>query len=264
MIVCDWNGTLFRDVMEEAYFVALCRRLYFRALLGGRIATAARQSVAGLRCCLAYVGARLRPGRRLEYVRRILESLNGPFLSGLPLADVEQYTRHYARRIQPRLDGRLIGPLRAVRERTRVRLGVVSSGCRIGIQAALELAELSPDFILANEFCTDGQTVSGFDFALADNKWEVLTAFLDLHGVDPGEVMYVGDSRQDQQCLHNVGLPVVSFWATAEAKRELARTCDAFVPADQSDFERHLAEAVVVAGGECGRSITEAQRDQRG
>ena len=114
----------------------------------------------------------------------------------------------------------------------------------IGIAAALEQAGLAPDFIVANEFRMRDGAVEAFEFDLTDNKWEVLDAFLDARGVDPRHVMYIGDSRPDEECFRNVGLPVASFFATPAGKHRMARTCRAYVPHDRAAFERHIDAAL--------------------
>jgi phosphoglycolate phosphatase-like HAD superfamily hydrolase len=240
MVICDWNGTLFRDTLEEAFFFGLCRRAFFQAVRRGRCRKLARLASLGARCWVLYRRARKDPDGVPRYVGRIVGLLNDDVFAGLGRRELEDYARRYARRIQPRLDRRLLEPLAAIRAERGVELGVVSSGCRIGIEAALAEAQAPFDFVIANEFRWDGDATGGFDFAIAEGKHDVLAGLLAARGVDPADVMYVGDSPQDEACFALVGLPVLSFFATDAHKERLSTGCGAFVPAGRGDFERRL------------------------
>ena len=246
LIVCDWNGTLFRDTLEEAYFVGLCRRVLWRSLWPLRVRKAASIAVAGVRCYAAYLRARFRPQGTLRQIGRIIELLNGPVFAGISAAELEAYTVQYGYRVRSGLDWRLLDPLRAIHDETRVPLGVISSGCRRGIAAALSEAGCEFDFILANDFRMDGEAVGAFEFTLTDNKWEILRGVLAERGIDPRDVMYIGDSEQDAACMENVGFPVLSFWARPAVKEQFARQYGAFAPADEEAFEQHVRAAIGV------------------
>ena len=244
MIVCDWNGTLFREPMEETFFLGLCRRAFRRAVLRGRLRQAARLMARGVRCLGHYRAARKHPDRTLEHIGRIIELLNPLAFAGLHRHELAAYVARYARRIQPLLDRRLLDPIAEVARPAGVAFGVVSSGCRRGIEAALAGAGLRADFVLANDFRMDGDVTAGFDFAIGHNKRELLADLLARRGVDPAEVMYIGDSPQDAACLALVGLPVVSFFAAPAAREHLAREHRAFAPPDPPAFAAHLREAI--------------------
>ena len=241
MILCDWNGTLFRDTLEEAYFVGLCRRAVFRAARRGRLGRLARLTAAGARCYLQYAAARLRPSETMPRIGRIIELLNPVVFRGLTAGELAAYDAEYARRVQPKLDRRLLDPLWATHRRCGAEMGVLSAGCRAGIAAALRAAGCEVNLILANEFRMDGDVVAGFDFALTSNKADALEALLAERGVAPEDVLYVGDGEHDEQCLRLVGYPVVSFYATRTARRQLTENCGAFAPTTREQLERHLA-----------------------
>ena len=244
MIVCDWNGTLFTEELEETFFFGLCRRAAWRALRRMNLPALTRLAVHGILCFGHYFAARGNPRRVPHHIGAIMKLLSRDVLRGLSRDELADYCTRYARRIQPRLDRRLLDPLAKVRAESPVRLGIISAGCREGIAAALE-EECTPfDFIAANGFTMAGDVTASFDFALTENKLDVLTALLAERQIAPAAVMFIGDSPQDEACLRAVGYPVVSFYATAARKRQLAADCGAFAPADQADFARHLAAAV--------------------
>jgi len=244
LIACDWNGTLFRDTLEEAFFLGFCRREFLRAVRGRELARVWDLSGLALRCYRRYLLARLHPEQAPEHVARIVEMINEKVFRGVPRANLDAFTAEYARRIQPRIDRRLIGPLRAVRRESGVPLAIVSLGCREGIEAALARAGCPADAVLANQFRFRGEAVEEFAFTIRYNKARVLSDFLAERGIAPAEVMYVGDSPQDEGCLRLVGMPVLSFWATREHKKLFARRHEAFVPQNESEFEDYIRRAL--------------------
>ena len=244
MIVCDWNGTLFRDRLEETFFFGLCHRALRRSLGRFDLVGLAKLGLCGMRCFMHYLVSRRRPRRVPYHIGRIMRLLNRDVLRGVPRDELDAYTRRYARRIQGKLDRRLLDPIVAVRAERPVTLGIISSGCREGITAALAMAGVEFDFVLANEFRMAGDVTESFDFAMADDKHEALVRMLAERNVPSAGVMFIGDSPQDEHCLGEVGYPVVSFFADDSRKQQLAEDCGAFIPADQGDFSRHLDQAL--------------------
>jgi FMN phosphatase YigB (HAD superfamily) len=242
MIVCDWNGTLFHDTLEEAFFAGLCWRVYWRAARHGDIMRMGEMTLLGAQCYWLYFMARLNPARTLEYIGKVVDLVNPRVIHGLPRSELESHTHHYARRVAHKLDRRVLDPLRKFRQETGVPVGVISSGCRVGVEAALEEAHYPLDFIMANEFRLNGDVCEAFEFAFSDNKAAVLAELLKRRGVNPREVMYIGDSEQDEECFRLVGMPVVSLLARESMKERFFRKHEAFVPLDQAAFDRHLRE----------------------
>ncbi len=255
LVVCDWNGTLFRDVLEETFFLGLCRRAALRALASGDLRKLARLTASATSCFRHYLAAKRRPERVPEHIAEIVEQLNEDVFSGLNAGELADYARRYAANVRFRLDERLLRPLRRAREEPGLGFGVVSSGAREGIEAALARARLEPDFVIANHFTLEDGRTTGFAFDLGDNKLDALRAVLDERGIAAAETMYVGDTPQDEPCLAEVGFPVVSFRATDTHRQGLARRCEAFAPADEADFQRHLRAA---AGARTDRETPDA------
>jgi phosphoserine phosphatase len=244
LIVCDWNGTLFGDTLEETFFFGLCRRAAACAAVRGNVPKLCRLAWAGTRCLRQYLLARRDRQHVPRYIKRIVAMLNRDVFSGIRRGDLDAYVQRYARRVQPRLDGRLLEPLRSLRARAGVPIGVMSSACRRGIEAALALAGLPPDFIVANDFRMDGDLTAGFEFAVAENKGELLRQLLAKRNVQAADVMYVGDSPQDEMCFRLVGMPVMSFLATEVHRQGFGADCQAFAPADQAALEQYLLRAM--------------------
>ncbi len=243
LIVCDWNGTLFRERYEETFSLGLCRRAFRRALWRGNVRKLARLTAHAVRCHRLYRAAKRDPDRAIECIARIVDLLNRDVFAGLSRAELERYVRRYARKIRRRLDARLLEPLQAVAAEAGIPIGVLSAGCREAIEAALDAAGYRFDFVAANAFSMEGGVTTSLHFAVADNKLALLTALLAERNIDPAEVMYIGDSPPDEPCFQAVGMPVVSFWARDTHKARFRQSCGAFVPADQADFDRHLRTA---------------------
>ena len=243
LLICDWNRTLCRDYFEEGYFGGICWRVFFRALVEGDVARCLSLMRVGVKCYRLFWRAMWHHDRALDYIEQITELINEGVISGLGLRFVDEFTARYARRTARKLDGRILGPMREARERFGLRVGVISSGSRRGIERAMAEAGCGADFVLANDFIVASGAVAGLALRIMRNKADVLDDLLAREGLDPADVMYVGDSRHDEECLRRVGWPVVSFLARKKDKPLFARRCGAFVPEKADDFRRHLFEA---------------------
>ena len=243
LVVSDWNGTLLREKLEETFFLGLCRRAVVRSLKRLELRRLFRIILAGMRGYVEYRGARRSPSRVPHHITRVVELLNPLVFRGLTQQELEDYTAAYARRAQPMLDPRMVAPLELARQRFSLRVGVMSSGCRSGIEATMNMAGYPVDFICANDFWWDGDRTGGFRFNLTDNKLELLDLVLAEHKVDPADVMYIGDGPMDAECFGRVGWPVASFFASHRQKSQFAREYGAFVPTSQADFQKHLFAA---------------------
>ena len=243
LIVCDWNGTLFRDPLEERFFAGLCWRAVKRAIASRSLRALSSLAKAGLGCFGEYLSARGRSDKTLVYIARLVETLNPHVFTGISRTELNDYAARYAHQIQPRLDMRLIEPLRAFHNETNTPIAIISSGCREGIVPALAIDGLAVERVVANTFLFDGERTTGFRFDIHNNKADLLKTLLDEMQIDPAEVMYLGDSQADETCFAAVGYPVVSFFATPAAQERFARLHHAFVPLSEAHFKTHLRES---------------------
>jgi len=243
LVVCDWNGTLLREKLEETFFLGICRRAVVRAIKRGHVRKLFRIMLAGFRGYREYRAALRRPDRVPHHISRVVEMLDPLVFRGLSREELDDYTSFYARRAQPMLDPRLLAPLELARERFGLPVGVISSGCRSGIEATMSMANYPVDFIRANHFWWDGDRTGGFRFDLTDNKLQLLDMVLAEHDVDPADVMYIGDGPLDAECFGRVGWAVVSFFASHRHRARFVREYDAFAPPTQAAFQEHLFAA---------------------
>ncbi len=258
LVVCDWNGTLLREKLEETFFLGLCRRAVVRAITHVQPRKLFRIMLAGLRGFREYRAALRRPDRVPHHITRVVEMLDPLVFRGLKQEELDNYTQFYAKRAQPMLDARMLAPLQLARERFSLPVGVISSGCRTGIEATMSMANYHADFICANDFWWDGNRTGGFRFNLTDNKRLLLDMALAEHEVDPADVMYIGDGPLDAECFGRVGWPVVSFFASHRHRARFARDYGAFAPANQAAFQEHLFSAC--EGKELNDTDTESPR----
>jgi phosphoserine phosphatase len=245
MIVCDWNGTLFRDPLEERFFFGLCRRAFYKAVRSGSLRRISSLLWCAAMCFREYFSAKGRKMKTLSHIANIVKFLNPAVFSGMTRAELEEYAWKYAFDIQKLLDMRLISPIRRAARDHSIPVAVISSGCREGIVPALELQGLEIREIVANEFDIgeDGLT-RGFDFRIAENKADLLRELLESSGVKSRDVMYIGDSLADTGCFEEVGFPVVSFYADQDRRERFVRRYGSFAPVDQEDFDEYLRSAL--------------------
>jgi phosphoserine phosphatase len=236
LVVCDWNGTIVRDRMEEAMFVGLCAWVFFRRLARGRWLRAARLILAGMRCARHYAVARRRPRRVVRHVGRIVKLLNPVVFRGLPETQLRRYLDGYARRMARRVDERVIRAVSAYRRRSGARVAVLSSGCAAGIAGSLARCGFAVDEVLANRFVVRDGVVRSFELRVGDDKAGQLLDLCKRFGVSPAETAYVGDSRQDEECLSLAGLPIASFFVRPEAMGRFERLLGVRRPRDEKDL----------------------------
>ena len=243
LAICDWNRTLYPDYFEEGYFGGICVWSLLRAIWNAEIERIVTMFCLGLRCCALFLKAMVHRDGALEYITQITETINRGIIAGLPADSVDRFTEWYARWAARRLDRRLLGPLWAARRRYGVRLAVISSGSRVGIQRTLERAGCPFDVVVGNEFRFDGDVVASLELSVMANKAEILGELLAREGITRDEVLYVGDSRPDEGCFAEVGYPVVSYLAREKDKLRFGRRHGAFVPRNGEEFARHLQRA---------------------
>lgn len=88
-----------------------------------------------------------------------------------------------------------------------VPFGVVSGGVRA---LAERVAAFDPAFVVANEVVfDDGVPVGAVPRVPPDGKGALLGTLADRAGVDPGAIVYVGDSHTDEEALAVAGTTVV-------------------------------------------------------
>ena len=240
-VICDWNRTLFPDEYEEGFFGGLCRRLFLQAASRGQVRRMLGLVGLAQRCYRLIWRAHRDRAWTLGYIAVVTRLMNRYAFQGVPQAYVDEYVEAYARRSAGRVDGRLLAPLREARGRG-VQVGIISSGCLSGIRRTLQQAGYEVDFILANDFRYRDGVVDKFRLTVMQNKAKLLDLALAHLGVAAEEVMYIGDSLQDEECFHRVAWPVASYWTRPQECRHFESCCKAFIPRRPEDFAQYLLD----------------------
>lgn len=239
--MCDWNRTLFEDEYEIEFFRGLAQRAAKNFFAGLELARLLRLWRAKKRCEAMY---RHITGTsaviQKETLEGILDIMNRAVIGGLATEVLDKYLLSYAAEAKHRLDQRLLRPLRVLRERYAVLLGIISSGCDVAIMQTLTVGGCPFDFVKANQFRRNGSRVEVFKLEVYDNKKELLQAALAERGIEPSATMYIGDDWQDVECLSFVRFPVVSFLAHPETRISLKREVNAYAPDSEEAFTRYL------------------------
>jgi phosphoserine phosphatase len=242
-IICDWNGTLIGHRNEMPLFSSVGNGL-FKASMPFRLRKAAR-IIKGKR----ELNALHLEAKKLsvhEYVDRIFRIYNSRIVRDFPLKLVHRLIDEYAAmpEIQEQLDHSVLRPVAKCR-RDGKTTGILSAGCRYGIEAILNNAGYgtSFDFYTADEIEHNNGRMVGFGLSIYGNKRAFLLDLLQERNIAPETVAYMGDTDDDAACFDIVGYPVVPFLAPDEAKERFARDYKAFVPEDEADLLRYLRYA---------------------
>jgi phosphoserine phosphatase len=181
-----------------------------------------------------------------EYVAEIFRIYNARIVSGFPLRIVHRLIQNYAAmpEIQEQLDHSVLRPVAQCRREGKTT-GILSAGCRYGIESILNIAgyDKAFDFYIADELEHDNGRMVGFGLSIYGNKRTFLLDLLRDRNIAPETVAYMGDTDDDAACFDIVGYPVVPFLAPDDEKERFAREYKAFVPEDEADLLRYLRYA---------------------
>jgi phosphoserine phosphatase len=242
-IICDWNGTLIGHRNEMPLFSFVGNGL-FKASLPFCLRKAARILKGKRELKVLQLEAKKMSVH--EYVAEIFRIYNARIVEGFPLKVVHHLIDEFAAlpETQEQLDHNILRPVAECR-RDGKTTGILSAGCRYGIEATLKVAGYgaSFDFYTADELEHSNGRMVGFGLSIYGNKRTYLLDLLNERNIAPETVAYMGDTDDDAECFDIVGYPVVPFLAPDEAKERFARKYDAFVPEDEADLLRFLRYA---------------------
>jgi phosphoglycolate phosphatase-like HAD superfamily hydrolase len=239
-IICDWNGTLFMENDEEAFFRALASDLaksyspwHLLKIL----------HLLKIKRKLESLNSQEAVDTSIDRVVEMFRIFNEEVISGVPIPFIEQSVRKYAGK--PEVQSKVIWPVvKTVSElhQTGITAGILSAGYEYGIRMILESGGQSDcfDFIEANPLASvDGKAV-GFKLDIYKNKAEIMLKVLNEKNLEAKQVVYIGDSLDDTGCFELIGHPVVSLLAPEKLKERFARQYGAFVPKNEADLENYL------------------------
>jgi phosphoglycolate phosphatase-like HAD superfamily hydrolase len=239
-IICDWNGTLFEDVDEEAIVKAIIVDLA-KSYLPSHPFKFAR--LIKTKNELEILNRQRIQGGGNDRLVAELQSYSEQLIKGVPMSMVRRLVDKYAHRrdVQNKLMLKVLRPV-AERHKAGITTGILSAGYSYGIQMILKTAGYGEcfDFYQANSLTETADRATGFTISIYKNKADLLLKLIKDMDLDPQKTAYLGDTLDDAGCFEVIGHPIVSFLTPEALKLKFALEYGAFIPKDESDLAAYL------------------------
>jgi len=239
-IICDWNGTLFEDIDEEAIVRAIIVELA-KSYIPSHPFKFAR--LIKTKNDLETLRRKRNQGRENGRLVELLQSYSEKIIEGVPMSSVRRLVEKYSNRrdVQAKVVLKALRPV-AERHRSGITTGILSAGYSYGIQMILKSAGYADcfDFYKANLLTETNDRAIGFTLSIYKNKAELLLNILKDRNLDPQKTAYMGDAMEDVGCFEVIGHPIVSFLTPELLKQKFAQQYKAFIPEDEADLARYL------------------------
>jgi phosphoserine phosphatase len=239
-IICDWNGTLFEDIDEEAIVRAIIVELA-KSYIPSHPFKFAR--LIKTKNDLETLRRKRNQGRENGRLVELLQSYSEKIIKGVPMSSVRRLVEKYSNRrdVQAKVVLKALRPV-AERHRSGITTGILSAGYSYGIQMILKSAGYADcfDFYKANLLTETNDMAIGFTLSIYKNKAELLLNILKDRNLDPQKTAYMGDAMEDVGCFEVIGHPIVSFLTPELLKQKFAQQYKAFIPEDEADLARYL------------------------
>ena len=239
-IICDWNGTLYEDIDEEAIVKAIIVDLA-KSYIPSHPFKFAR--LLKTKNELETLRRKRNQGLENDRLVEILQAYSEKVIKGVPMSLVRRLVEKYSNRrdVQDKIVFKVLRPV-AECHRAGITTGVLSAGFSYGIQMILKSAGYEDcfDFYKANLLTETEDKAIGFTLSIYKNKAELLLKLLKDRDLDPKKTVYLGDALEDVGCFEVIGHPIVSFLTPEELKHKFTQEYRAFVPKDESDLARYL------------------------
>ena len=239
-IICDWNGTLFEDVDEEAIVKAIIVDLA-KSYIPSHPFKFAR--LIKTKNELEMLNRKRKQGLGNDHIVEELQTYSEKLIKGVPMSLVRRLVEKYSNRrdVQNKVVFKVLRPI-AERHRAGITTGILSAGYSYGIQMILKSAGYGDcfDFYEANILTETEDRAIGFTLSIYKNKADLLLKLMKDMDLDPQKTAYMGDSLDDVSCFEVIGRPIVSFLTPEALKQKFAQEYRAFIPEDESDLARYL------------------------
>jgi phosphoglycolate phosphatase-like HAD superfamily hydrolase len=239
-IICDWNGTLFKDFDEEGIVRALISDIAKSHLPWHPL-----RLIRLLRVKSELESLNTQKTRDLgsDWVMEIFRTYSEKIIRSIPMALVRRSVAKYAMR--PEVQEKVLrSVLRPVCEchQAGIITGILSAGYEYGIQTILRSTGFGDcfDFFEANRLMETGGRATAFNLNIYKNKAEVLLRLLKERNLEAKQVVYMGDSLDDAGCFELVGYPIVSYLTEEALKKRFVLEHKAFIPKDETDLTNYL------------------------
>jgi phosphoglycolate phosphatase-like HAD superfamily hydrolase len=239
-IICDWNGTLYEDVDEEAIVKAVIVDLA-KSYIPSHPFKFAR--LIKIKNELEILNRKRNQGLGNDRMVEVLQAYSEKLIKGVPMSMVRRLVEKYANRrdVQNKIVLKVLRPV-AERHRAGITTGILSAGYSYGIQMILKSAGYGDcfDFYKANLLTETEDRAIGFTLSIYKNKADLLLKLMKDMDIDPQKTAYLGDSLDDVGCFEVIGHPIVSFLTPEALKQKFAREYRAFIPEDEADLARYF------------------------
>ena len=239
-IICDWNGTLYEDVDEEAIVKAIIVDLA-KSYIPSHPFKFAR--LIKTKNELEILNRKRNQGLGNDRIVEVLQAYSEKLIKGVPMSLVRRLVEKYSNRrdVQDKVVFKVLRPV-AECHRSGITTGILSAGYSYGIQMILKSAGYVDcfDFYKANILTETEDKAIGFTLSIYKNKAELLLKILKDRDLDPKNTAYLGDALEDVGCFEVIGHPIVSFLTPEVLKQKFAQEYRAFIPKDESDLARYL------------------------
>jgi len=239
-IICDWNGTLFEDIDDEAIARAITAALA-KSYVPWHPFKLAR--LIKTRKELEALNNQRNESREEDRVIEIFRIFSENIINGVPMSLVCRFVERYAKRreVQDKVIYKALRPI-AEFHQAGVTTGILSAGYNYGIEMILKSAGYGGcfDFCEANLLAETGNKATGFTLNIYKNKADLLLRIIKERELDPKRTAYMGDSLDDTGCFEVIGHPIVSFLTPEGLKQSFAQKYGVFIPEDESDLTKYL------------------------
>jgi phosphoserine phosphatase len=239
-IICDWNGTLYEDIDEEAIVRAIIVDLA-KSYIPSHPFKFAR--LIKTKNDLETLRRKRNQGRENGRLVELLQSFSEKIIKGVPMSSIRRLVEEYSNRrdVKSKVVLKALRPV-AERHRSGITTGILSAGYSYGIQMILKSAGYADcfDFYKANLLTETNDRAIGFTLSIYKNKAELLLNILKDRNLDPQKTAYMGDAMEDVGCFEVIGHPIVSFLTPELLKQKFAQQYKAFIPEDEADLARYL------------------------
>jgi phosphoglycolate phosphatase-like HAD superfamily hydrolase len=241
-IIADWNGTLISDRNETPILkniaVDIAKFLFpLHPLKLAKLFKAQQE--------LNRIYEERRRDEEFDFVREMYRIYNEKIIKGTSMSVIRHSVERYAVKpeVQGKLDFRILKILRKYHDENKT-IGVLSAGYADGIDRILVASSYrdSFDFLVADTLEENDGKAFRLLLNIYKHKAPLLEKLLEERKINKDEIVYIGDSEDDEGCFQLVKYPIVSFFAPDDFKNHCTKNYGAFVPRSEKDlmefFER--------------------------
>jgi len=223
-VVADWNGTMISDTDDSAVLKQIgedqesyCMK---RPHKWGKLIKMVKVKKTLQQMLRQY---QLNPEENKELVNEMLKQYNEYVINGAPLGVIEGSILKYGNSARFRMVHSVFESLINT-NMNDARLGILSSALKKGIDSALGKNAMQFFwFVDGSELYANSKTADRIELRNYHNRSEALGSHIEsMNGINPDNVVYIGDDFKDQKCAEYVGRFVVPPLAWEKFKSHMS------------------------------------------